>query len=94
VDAQGELVLHTAAGVVRQRKPVLYQELDGGRRVITGGYVLTGSRQVGFEVAAHDASRPLFIGGDVPFSFVPSTAAATTVAGTFDPVHFSVSPRR
>src|SRR5437667_4095338 len=32
VDAQGDLVLHTAAGPVRQRKPVVYQEVAGRRR--------------------------------------------------------------
>ena len=32
VDAQGDLVLHTATGVIRQRKPVVYQEVEGLRR--------------------------------------------------------------
>src|SRR2546430_982050 len=49
VDAQGDLVLHTAAGPVRQRKPVVYQEVAGRRRAIAGGYVLKGGQRVGFE---------------------------------------------
>jgi beta-propeller repeat-containing protein len=61
VDAQGDLVLHTSAGVIRQRKPVIYQEVEGRRREIAGGYVLEGVNQVGFKVAAYDASRPLVI---------------------------------
>jgi hypothetical protein len=61
VDAQGDLVLHTSAGVIRQRKPVIYQEIDGARREIAGGYALRGERRVGFQVAAYDASRPLVI---------------------------------
>jgi hypothetical protein len=28
IDAQGDLVLHTAAGEVREHRPVLYQEID------------------------------------------------------------------
>jgi hypothetical protein len=61
VDAQGDLVLHTAAGTIRQRRPVIYQEVDGDRREIGGGYVLKSAHQVGFRVAAYDASRPLVI---------------------------------
>jgi hypothetical protein len=61
VDAQGDLVLHTTAGAIRQRKPVIYQEVGGERREIAGGYVIKGTRQVGFRVAAYDASRPLVI---------------------------------
>jgi hypothetical protein len=40
VDAQGDLVVHTTAGTIRQRKPVIYQEIDGVRKEIPGGYVL------------------------------------------------------
>jgi hypothetical protein len=61
VDATGDLVLHTSGGVVRQRKPFIYQEVDGVRREIAGGYVLKDARRVGFEVATYDASRRLVI---------------------------------
>ena len=61
LDAQGDLVLHTAAGVIRQRKPVIYQEVEGRRREIAGGYVLKGARRVGFRFAAYNASIPLVI---------------------------------
>src|SRR2546425_5612407 len=61
VDAQGDLVLHTAVGPIRERKPVIYQEIDGDRKEIPGAYVLTGRHQVGFRVAAYDASQPLVI---------------------------------
>src|SRR5437773_781610 len=61
VDAHGELVLHTAAGPIRQRKPDIYQEVSGVRKKISGGYVLMGTHQIGFRVAAYDPSRPLII---------------------------------
>src|SRR5438445_703660 len=61
VDAQGDLVLHTAAGPIRQRKPVIYQEVGGVRKEIPGGYVLSGPQQVSFQLAAYDQSRPLVI---------------------------------
>src|SRR5207302_767574 len=61
VDVQGDLVLHTAAGPIRQQKPFIYQEVGGVRKEIAGGYVLKGEQHVGFKVAAHDARRPLVI---------------------------------
>ncbi|TMH84546.1 MAG: hypothetical protein E6H44_14885 [Betaproteobacteria bacterium] len=61
VDAQGDLVLQTTVGPIRQRKPVIYQEIDGVRKDIPGGYVLKGEHQVGYKVAAYDASQPLVI---------------------------------
>src|SRR2546430_1099761 len=60
VDAQGDLALHTASGAIRQRKPIIYQEIGGVRREIAGAYALEGER-VGIRVASYDASRPLVI---------------------------------
>jgi hypothetical protein len=94
VDAQGDLVLHTAAGPIRQRKPVIFQEVDGVRKEIPGGYMLTATHQVGFRVAAYDATRPLvidptlvystYLGGsdfDVGFSIAVDAAGAAYVTG-------------
>src|SRR2546426_1499681 len=61
VDAQGDLVLYAAGHAIRQRKPVIYQEVDGVRKEIRGGYVLKNHHQVGFRLAAYDATRPLVI---------------------------------
>ena len=49
VDAQGDLVLHIADEQIRLHKPLVYQEADGVRREIFGGYVLKGKYQVGFQ---------------------------------------------
>src|SRR5262245_44724759 len=68
VDARGDLVMHTAAGEIHQRKPVIYQEVDGVRHEIQGGYVLKGPRRVGFQVAAFDPSRPLIIDPTLVYS--------------------------
>jgi hypothetical protein len=61
IDAQGDLVLHAAGGDLRQHKPVIYQEMDGVRTEIEGGYVLKGAKRVGFKLAAFDRNRPLII---------------------------------
>src|SRR5207245_1794303 len=59
--SQGELLLQTPGGILRQHRPVVYQEIDGVRRLIPGGYILTGRNHVGFQVARYDRSQPLVI---------------------------------
>jgi hypothetical protein len=61
LDAQGNLVLHTAGGDVVEQAPVLYQQSGGVRQAVPGRFVLEGDGQVGFAVGAYDASRPLII---------------------------------
>ena len=61
LDAQGDLVLRTAAGQLRQHNPVVYQEVAGVRHAVSGSYVLRGQREAGFEIARYDASQPLII---------------------------------
>src|SRR6267143_5429403 len=61
VDAQGDLLLRSGPDVIRQRKPIAYQEVNGMRREVPVSYVLKGARRVAFKVAAHDSNRPLII---------------------------------
>jgi len=61
VDARGDLLLRTGPDVIRQRKPIAYQEVNGMRREIPVRYVLKGAHRVAFKVAAHDSGRPLII---------------------------------
>ncbi|MGH3656349.1 MAG: SBBP repeat-containing protein, partial [Micromonosporaceae bacterium] len=57
----GDLVLSTEAGEVRQTKPTLYQELGGRRQEVPGRFVLRPGNQVGFEVGTYDTARTLVI---------------------------------
>lgn len=61
VDRQGNLLIGADDGEVQLEKPVVYQELDGNRREISGSYVLAGNGQVMFDVSAYDRTRPLVI---------------------------------
>ena len=61
VDASGDLVLQAGRREIRFRKPRIHQEAGGEKQDVSGGYVLQGPRQVGFEVGSYDASRPLTI---------------------------------
>jgi hypothetical protein len=94
VDDQGGLVLHTAWGAVRQGKPVIYQELDGARRDIAGGYALKGADRVGVQVAGYKASQPLVIVSTLPLAGLPPSVAATVSRGPSDATHFSPTPTR
>jgi hypothetical protein len=61
IDEQGDLVLYTAAGQVRQKRPFAYQEVNGLRRQVAASYARLGHRQIGFRVGDYDRTRPLII---------------------------------
>jgi beta-propeller repeat-containing protein len=61
VDETGDLVARTAAGDLRQPRPVVYQDAGGGRRRVDGDYVVDDRGHVRIRVGAYDPSRPLVI---------------------------------
>lgn len=61
IDQQGNLLLHTPKGIVRQHRPRIYQQINGQKQTVAGGYVLLGKQQVGFKVAAYNHSQRLVI---------------------------------
>ncbi len=61
IDDSGDLRLETASGFVCQKKPYIYQESEGGRQVIAGGYVITEGQNVAFEIGDYDKEKPLVI---------------------------------
>jgi hypothetical protein len=58
---QGELILNVGGSELRQLKPVIYQEVDGVRQQIAGGYRVEGNDRVRFELGTYDVNRPLVI---------------------------------
>ncbi|MBI4479302.1 MAG: SBBP repeat-containing protein [Acidobacteria bacterium] len=60
LDASGNLVLGLADGEVRLHRPVIYQEVDGHRRAVGGGYVLRGN-SIRFHFGSYDPTQPLII---------------------------------
>jgi hypothetical protein len=61
LDAGGDLLVKLAGGELRLGSPHIYQDLDGIRREVPGGYSLTSRGEIGFHVAEYDASEPLVI---------------------------------
>jgi Beta-propeller repeat. len=64
----GELVLKIGSEEVRQHAPVIFQERNGVRTVIQGGYHLTRKKTVTFEISSYDRTLPLVIDPVLSFS--------------------------
>jgi hypothetical protein len=61
LDEGGDLLLETPGGVIRQHKPVAYQEGPEGRTLVAANYSLLEEEVAGFELGPYDRSRPLII---------------------------------
>jgi hypothetical protein len=62
VDASGDLLLTVDGEIVRQLKPVVYQEVaEGSRREVESSYELKPDGRVGFNVGDYDTALPLVI---------------------------------
>ncbi len=68
LDEAGDLVLRTAAGEIKQRRPVIYQMAQGARREIAGRYAIKQTGEVGFELGSYDTTLPLVIDPTLVYS--------------------------
>ena len=68
IDEGGDLVIHVEGERVRQYKPVIYQEVNGARVPVEGGYALQDNQRISFEVASYDRGEPLIIDPVIVYS--------------------------
>ena len=61
VEANGDLVLRTALGEMRQQKPRVYQEIGGRQVEVAAQYAIVARNRVSFELAGYDRKRGLRI---------------------------------
>ena len=61
IDSEGDLVLHTGDGRLIQKKPFIYQEINGVKQVVSGDYKLVDTNEVAFHVGAYDVNETLVI---------------------------------
>lgn len=62
LDKQGDLIIETeGGGEVRQRRPFVYQEINGERQEVSCRYEIKGKYGLGFQVGEYDRSRQLVI---------------------------------
>ncbi|HFD92135.1 MAG TPA: hypothetical protein ENJ22_02465, partial [Gammaproteobacteria bacterium] len=61
IDEQGHLHMTLDGHRLTQPAPVIYQESNGSRTPVPGGYRIDGPERVSFTIAAYDPERPLVI---------------------------------
>jgi hypothetical protein len=66
--ANGDLLVALGEAILRQPKPIVYQEVDGERRSIDGGYRVNANGAVGFEIGDYDKTRTLVIDPTLVYS--------------------------
>jgi Beta-propeller repeat len=81
LDEQGDLVMGVGRSEIRQRKPFVYQEVNGVRKEIATQYSLSGKRQFGFKVAEYDKSLPLVIDPVLVYSTLLGGGGSETARG-------------
>lgn len=105
VDDKGDLILRTDAGEIRQSKPVVYQQIDNARRIVPASYLIKGKKQVAFQIANYDRSKPLVIDPTLAFStylggsgtdsgegIAVDTAGNAYITGSTTSLNFPVTP--
>ena len=83
VNARGELVLKLGSGEMLQPRPVIYQNLAGGRQEISGGYKMLDDQSVAFNVGNYDHALPLVID--------PVLAYSTFFGGTLEDTGWAIA---
>ncbi|HLM00944.1 MAG TPA: DNRLRE domain-containing protein [Pyrinomonadaceae bacterium] len=76
VDKDGNLVLLTGGGEIKQSKPIAYQLIGATRHIVECRYVLIGKNKIGFELGEYDKSKILTIDPIINYS--------TYIGGTSD----------
>lgn len=105
IAASGDLAVDTKDGPVWQKKPVMYQEVNGQRVAVEGGYVTAGPDGFGFKVGRYDETLPLvidpvldystFLGGsfaDGANAIAVSPSGEAYVTGTTESADFPHQP--
>ena len=104
LDADGNLVLQTGSGELHFESPVVYQESNGQRVVIDGGYVMNDPTHIRFQVAQYDPVKALVIdpvlvystylggsGTDQLTGIAVDSTGSIYVAGSTDSIDFPLA---
>lgn len=104
VDAAGDLLLKTNSGELQFKSPVVYQESNGQRVVVNGGYVVTDPTHFSFHLAHYDLGKSLvvdpvlvystYLGGsgtDQPAGIAVDSAGSVYIAGSTNSPDFPLA---
>ena len=84
-DGDGNLFLQAGSRTLLQAKPVVYQELRGGKVPVAAQFVLTQPNHVAIRVSDYDRSKPLVIDPVISFSATLASSGGST-AVALDPM--------
>jgi uncharacterized protein (TIGR03437 family) len=68
LDASGDLVFNDDSGVLRQHRPVAYQERSGARVAVAAAYRLTSTGDVALDLGDYDRALPLIVDPTISYS--------------------------
>ena len=88
----GELAVQIGDSVVTVRKPVLYQDVIEGRRVIDGAFVRLADGEIGFDVGPYDAAAPLVIDPVLVYSSYLPARVESSSSSQHTPFAIAVAP--
>ncbi len=83
LDADGDLVLKAHGLTIRQKRPVIYQMLDGVRKEISGRYKVHPGGEVTLDIGSYDTARALVIDPSIVFS--------SYLGGNLDDIAYAVA---
>ncbi len=78
LDAAGDAVLQAADTAIHLRAPTLYQEMDGARQPIEGGYRVDAGNALSFAIGAYDHTRALVIDPVIVWAGTIGSSSAVT----------------
>jgi hypothetical protein len=79
LDSHGELTIALPAGKLQMHKPIIYQDMPGGRQQRSGGFRLLAGGDITFTVRSYDPRRTLVIDPVLSFSTYLTTQASDFV---------------
>ena len=101
LDANGDLLIETGSGILREKKPALYQMVRGRKAEVSGGYVLYDNAEFSFRIGKYNAAATLTIdpvfstylggsGNDQPVSMAADAQGNAYVTGVTTSANFPV----
>src|SRR5579864_1642711 len=104
VGSDGDLILDTGSGELHFKAPIVYQEANGQRLAVNGGYVIDDTTHISFRLSQYDANKPLVIdpvllystylggsGNDQPGSIAVDSAGSVYIVGSTDSTDFPLA---
>jgi len=104
IGTEGDLIVKLASGELHFHAPTVYQEVNGMRAPLQGGYVIKSATRVGFQVADYNSANPLVIdpvldystylggsGDDQPTGIAVDSTGSVYVTGYTDSSDFPLA---